>query len=214
MKKKFKTILVMVLVIITLSSATCFAGNDDISVYVNGMHIASEVSPVIENGYTLMPMRDILEALGYYVEWHDDTKEVYAIYNFDGDYTICYTVKINNVEASKFDLVGYDIQSRVDFQMDAPARMINGKTMVPIRFFAEAVGYTVDWDAASKTVSIYNDYYNSEYNYYNPETPINTDPVIDNSTDPYEITDEQKAINEQYTHIFDDGETGDPDAIQ
>ena len=38
--------------------------------------------------------------------------------------------------------------------MDVPARLINGKTMVPLRFLSENMVYNVDWDADSRTAII------------------------------------------------------------
>ena len=39
-------------------------------------------------------------------------------------------------------------------KMDVPARLINGKTMVPLRFLSENMVYNVDWDADSRTAII------------------------------------------------------------
>lgn len=38
--------------------------------------------------------------------------------------------------------------------LDVPARIINNRTMVPLRFIAENLGYEVSWDGPSKTVRI------------------------------------------------------------
>ncbi|NLY43319.1 MAG: copper amine oxidase N-terminal domain-containing protein [Clostridiaceae bacterium] len=38
--------------------------------------------------------------------------------------------------------------------MDVPARFINDKTMVPLRFLAESLGYNVEWDAERNTAVI------------------------------------------------------------
>ena len=39
-------------------------------------------------------------------------------------------------------------------KMDVPARLVNGKTMVPLRFLSENMGYDVDWDADSRTAIV------------------------------------------------------------
>ena len=50
------------------------------------------------------------------------------------------------------DAVAFQINNRsatVNSQaqtMDVPARLINDKTMIPIRFLSENLGYTVEWD--------------------------------------------------------------------
>lgn len=38
--------------------------------------------------------------------------------------------------------------------MEVPARLINGKTMVPVRFLSEELGYTVDWDGDNRIITI------------------------------------------------------------
>jgi hypothetical protein len=38
--------------------------------------------------------------------------------------------------------------------LDVPAKTINGRTMIPVRFIAESLGCSVGWDEASKTVTI------------------------------------------------------------
>ena len=38
--------------------------------------------------------------------------------------------------------------------MDAAAELVNGRTMVPFRWIAQALGGTVTWDEATQTVTI------------------------------------------------------------
>ena len=38
--------------------------------------------------------------------------------------------------------------------MDVPARMSNDRTMVPLRFLSENLGYDVQWDEETKTAAI------------------------------------------------------------
>lgn len=40
--------------------------------------------------------------------------------------------------------------------MDVPPRLVNDKTMIPVRFLSEAFGFNVKWDETSKTISIDN----------------------------------------------------------
>ena len=39
-------------------------------------------------------------------------------------------------------------------EMDVPARLIQDKTMVPLRFLSESLGYTVTWDEETRTASV------------------------------------------------------------
>lgn len=38
--------------------------------------------------------------------------------------------------------------------MDVPARLINDKTLVPLRFLSEELGFDVEWDEAERLVTI------------------------------------------------------------
>ena len=78
--------------------------------------------------------------IGADVEWNGKTQTATATL---GDKKITFSIdnvnaRINNKSA----------------QMDVPARLINDKTMVPLRFLSENVGYKVDWDADSRTAII------------------------------------------------------------
>jgi hypothetical protein len=39
-------------------------------------------------------------------------------------------------------------------QLDAAPLIVNGRTFLPARYIAEALGYTVQWNAAAQTVNI------------------------------------------------------------
>ncbi len=38
--------------------------------------------------------------------------------------------------------------------MDIPARLINNKTMVPLRFISEELGFNVEWNEAEYTAEV------------------------------------------------------------
>ena len=51
------------------------------------------------------------------------------------------------------DSTSADVNSE-NVAMDVPARLVNGKTMVPLRFLSEEMDYTVTWDEATRTAVI------------------------------------------------------------
>lgn len=63
-------------------------------------------------------------------------------------------------EKKKWDLIELPIKAEYakvngkDVPLDVPAQILNGRTMVPIRFVAEALGCEVEWLAKEKTVII------------------------------------------------------------
>lgn len=112
-----------------------------ITVKINGTAVQSAVAPHADkNGRTLIELRSVAEALGAEIGWDAATQTV----TLTSD-TQTVTIKINQ---SAYKVNG---QQKT---MDTAAVIENGRTMVPVRVIAEALGATVSYDAATKTVSI------------------------------------------------------------
>ncbi|MEG6523098.1 phosphodiester glycosidase family protein [Desulfotomaculum sp. 1211_IL3151] len=100
-------------------------------VYVDYQRLYLDVAPALENGRTLVPMRKIFERLGAAVDWHAETKTVTAT---KGDVKLELTLGKTNAVVNG--------ETR---QLDVPAKVIDGRTMVPMRFVAETLGAKVDY---------------------------------------------------------------------
>ena len=96
--------------------------------------------PVIRNNRTLVPIRPIAEMLGFDVQWNGQTHAVHLQKN------------TNQVDL----VIGQRTAQRNEetLELDVPAQIINQRTMVPVRFIAEALGYDVDWKEQSHIVQI------------------------------------------------------------
>jgi hypothetical protein len=112
----------------------------DITVILNGEEQHFAQPPVMVNGSTLVPLRDIFEAPNAEIEWEGSTKTVFAA---KGERLI--ELQINAPEA-------YVDGEAVKLQQ--PGQIIGGKTMVPLRFVSEALGADVGWDGSTKTITI------------------------------------------------------------
>ena len=106
----------------------------------NGNILGFDVPPVIEDGSTLVPMRFLFEQMGADVEWDSETQTATAMLD-------------NKVVTFSIDNINAEV-NKTSATMDVPARLINGKTMVPLRFLSENMGYDVDWDADSRTAIV------------------------------------------------------------
>ena len=137
--KKTIYFLVSLCFVLTLAFAPVSA-EEPIRVLVDGRQLAFDVDPVIENDRTLVPMRLIFEALGAKVDWDETSRTADAV---RGETTIRIT--IDNTEMVKNDEI---------VTLDAPARLIGGRTLVPVRAVSEGLGAQVGWDAATRTVQI------------------------------------------------------------
>jgi len=111
-----------------------------INVVVNGKTVSYDVVPVIKDGRTLVPLRAIAQSMGAQVQWDDQTQ---TISMSRGDRNI--RLGIGDAAASVNDQ---------QVKLDVPATIVNGRTLVPVRFISESMGAKVDWDQSSKTASI------------------------------------------------------------
>lgn len=112
----------------------------EITVLLNGEKLDFDVAPVIENGRTLVPMRKIFESLGATVYWNGDTLTATGL----RDVTVV-TITVDSVVMTK---------NGKNILLDVPARLINSRTLVPVRVIAESFGLNVSWDEAGRTVTI------------------------------------------------------------
>jgi len=118
-----------------------------ISVTYNGSYVSFTQEPVIKDGRTLVPLRAIFEAMGLTVVWDASTQSVSA-YNSD----ITIDLQIGN----KYATVSSDYYGGIDVLLDVEPQIINGRTLVPVRFIGESSGADVSWLASSRTVVIKN----------------------------------------------------------
>lgn len=108
-------------------------------VILDGRELSFDVPPAVENGRTLVPLRSIFEALGASVQWDATTQTVTAT---KGDVAIHLVIG------------GQAKRNGVPVALDVPAKVIDGRTMVPLRFVSEAMGADVVWNGDTQTITI------------------------------------------------------------
>lgn len=116
------------------------AAEKPVSVTVDGLPVAFDVPPIIRNGRTLVPFRAIAEALNVKVNWDGSTKTVSAT---DGKTSI--RLQIGNKTAYR---------NGEPIPLDVPPQVVNGRAMLPLRFFSEAFACKVAWDETRLSVAI------------------------------------------------------------
>jgi len=133
MPTSFKVITMEEYMNIFMPAATVAPGETAVFVRLNGelMEFADQ-QPVVKENRTLVPFRGLLEKIGAEVQWDEVNRTVRA--NKDG---VGMVFEIGNKTA----LVG---ENKVD--MDVPAQVINNRTMIPVRFVSENLGYKVAFD--------------------------------------------------------------------
>jgi hypothetical protein len=139
-----KIVYLLVALVIFISSGPYVHASENESkhspvVYLDGKKLEFETPPVNIDGFLLVPMRKIFEELGAYIHWDDEAQTVTVI----SSKTIFYTI---GQDQASINYYTYDLP--------VPGRIINGSTMVPLRFMAEALGAIIDWEPVSKTIAI------------------------------------------------------------
>jgi len=102
--------------------------------------IKFDMPPIIENDRVLVPMRAIYEALGAQVVWNENINTAIAKIK-----NTIITMQIDN------PVITVDNKK---ITLDVPPKIINDRTLVPIRAIGEAIGANVRWDEATQTVII------------------------------------------------------------
>lgn len=160
---KFKKITALTLAsAMILSGQSVFAEQDNskISVVVDGSELSFDTQPVIENGRVLVPFRKIFEALNCAVSYKSNgtSKEVVAV---NGEKFITAEIGSNTMSVN-----GEEIK------LDAPARIDNGRTLVPLRAVSESLDADVQWNGEERKVTI-----NKKAGYYKISS-VSNDEVV------------------------------------
>lgn len=128
---------------------------DNPMMLVNGTSLEIDAGrgtkPVVVEGRTLVPIRAIIEAFDGVVGWEEETQSVLL------------TMEEDNIRLIIDSNVAFlNNEARV---LDVAPTVINGRTMLPIRFVAEGFNLGVAWDGKTQTVSVIRDLFDeAEYN--------------------------------------------------
>ncbi|NOU86025.1 hypothetical protein GC102_09580 [Paenibacillus sp. LMG 31460] len=131
---------VILLLSVYPAAKTNAADEPPLKVFVDTARISFQVDPLLTDGTTLVQFRPLFEAMGMDVKW-DEAQRL--------------------VTGSKS---GLKIELRIDeshatvngkkVELSQGARILNGSTMVPLRFIGEATGALVHWDPVNREISI------------------------------------------------------------
>lgn len=105
--------------------------------YVNNKEHKLDSAPLNRNSRTMLPVRFVAENLGATVGWDEATS----------------TVTVQS-DVAEIKIVISQATATVNGQtvtLDSPAFIENSRTYLPVRFVAENLGATVEWDAATNT---------------------------------------------------------------
>jgi len=139
MKRIISATLVFMLALIIFTPTALNA--NEINVSIDGVYVDfPDQPPVIVDGRVLVPVRGVFEALGFNVEWYQDTQTVILWNHY---YEIAIIVGVDT-----FFVNGLPRTFLV------PPQIIEGRVMLPIRAVVESVGLYIGWNANDRTALI------------------------------------------------------------
>ena len=121
-------------------SAISISAAADILLYLNNSELECDVAPVIVNDRVLVPARALFEPLGAQLSWNDSIKQATVTLG-----TLIIQLTINSDIA---------IVNGENIKMDCAPIIVDSRTMFPVRFVAEKLGYDVKWDDVGRDVYI------------------------------------------------------------
>jgi len=139
MKKFLATIALCISCISAISIVPVYA-EDGITVNYEGNTISFDTAPFLENGTTMIPMRAIAEKMGAEVLWSPSSKVATIKRGQD-----ILEIPAGGTIAKK---------NEEDILLDMPAKVVNGRVFVPLRFVGEQLGLNVVWDKETKTIAL------------------------------------------------------------
>jgi GH25 family lysozyme M1 (1,4-beta-N-acetylmuramidase) len=108
--------------------------------HLDGQLVTLDTPPVIVSGRTLVPLRPIIEGLGGVIIWVPETRSVEVVFN-----GTTLLLQIGNRTG---------VVNGKAVTLDVPTAIMNGRTMLPVRFVSEHLGADVQWAPLTKTVTI------------------------------------------------------------
>lgn len=117
------------------------------SLMVNGKYIETSLQPIIFNDRALVPIRDVFEAMGATVKYLDASQQIFIDYNKK-----YLRLKIGS-DIAYIDANQVNIPGGVTPMLIAAVGR-DAKTMVPVRFVSESLGFDVQFDGDNGVIKI------------------------------------------------------------
>lgn len=138
--KKLLSFVILISFVLVFSNGTSAA--NPIQIIMNNIKITASIPPQIIKGRTYVPLRAIAEGLGAKVNWNNELQQATVE---KADNLIAFT--IGNPEVT---LNGKQVT------IETAPYMVDGSSMLPLRFISEQLGLKVTWDSSLNTIYLTN----------------------------------------------------------
>lgn len=164
--KIYKSFIILLAVIILFGTFTFPVNAEEgIKVTLNGKEMLFDVPPQMINDRTMVPMRAIFEALGadvYFIDENENQffKRIIAVKNDIKLFLTVNELDFLSMKMEKANCKGFDeyylnsgkYNPESYIELDVAPRIVDGRTLVPLRAVSEGLGVDVEWIDSSKTV--------------------------------------------------------------
>lgn len=135
-------LLCFMLLVPCLVAGAASSAADWIHLVIEGKQVEADVPPMVSNGRTLVPLRVVAEKMGAEVTWDQESQTATIIQDHKS-----IKLQLNNKRAT--------IDNKA-VTLDTPPQIVNHRMLLPLRFVGEALGLTIGWEEASRTVVVNN----------------------------------------------------------
>ena len=111
------------------------------TVVLNGHPVVFDVAPYIEDSRMQVGFRAMFEGIGARVSWMPETRTATSVSG---------ATQVEVPIGKRLALI-----NGKEVEMATAAKICNGRTMVPVRFFASATASAVYWDSETRTASVH-----------------------------------------------------------
>lgn len=117
------------------------------TVHINNKAVEIEAAPFVDaaSGRTLVPIRIVTESIGASIEW-EGTEQKITIKHHDVTIELWIGRPIAHIN-------GIMMPIDIDTPTLAP-RIVAGRTVLPLRFVADNLGFEVGWEGATQTITL------------------------------------------------------------
>lgn len=183
--KSISIICLTMMLLTTVFTAPVWAQPSTVAIYIEGKPLVSEVSPVIRQDRTMVPLRAISEGLGLVVNW--DADNYFVLISANENYLMAPAGEYGSPQSTiRIFFNGCELKS------DADPFILNDRTMVPIRLISEEMGMKVEWNGEKYEV-----YISCPEESATPVQPV-VEPPVEESPVPYqEPTEKEEPVDSQ-----------------
>jgi hypothetical protein len=147
-KKHFLWMIVTLLLVLPFSVVSAQSANIATFKIGNGLYnvngaVKQDVAPFIKSNRTYLPLRYVAYACGI------GDNSIF----WDNESSTAYLVKNSELLKIQIGSNSMTVGNRT-ISLDAPAEIMNGRTMLPLRAVSEALDCQVQWDEKSQLVTV------------------------------------------------------------